>query len=356
MRLNLASAFLCSTTLFTIVTAIIPPPPATIPTYAPLPPTANGPEIPSELGFRVEELGTGAYLLTDGLYQCLFLVTCDGVILVDAPPTIGKNILKGIQSVTNLPVTHVVYSHAHADHIGAAYLFDDPHVNFVAHADTVLELAFATNDTTRPKPTTTFQDDFEISACNQTLQLSYKGLNHEPGNIFIYAPIQKVLMVVDIVYPGWVPFDQLGEAQNIPGFIKAHDQILEYDFDYYLGGHINRFGTRQDVLIQQEYISDLYNNCVEAIRLSNESAEGNNTLSVRTALSAIEQANPSNYWAIFDYYINTLLADWVANKTEDKWVGVLGGADVYTWSNAVSMLEPVRISFGMLGPYGVREG
>ena len=356
MQTKLTSPYLALAAILITVIAIIPPAPSSIPTYAPLPPTAIGPQISGDVGFRIQELGVGAYLLTDGLYQALFLISCEGVILVDAPPTIGENLLKGIRSVTDLPVTHVVYSHAHSDHIGAAYLFNGSNVNFVAHYETMAELAFAPDHTTRPTPTMTFQDKFEIRACNQTLQLSYKGPNHEPGNIFIYAPLQKVLMLVDIVYPGWVPFDQLGESQNIPGFIKAHDQILEYDFDYYLGGHINRVGTRQDVLIQQEYVNDLYSNCVEAIRLSGESANASNPLSIMTALLAIQEANPFNYWAIFDYYINTLLADWVANKTEEKWVGVLGGTDVYTWSNAVAMLEPVRISYGMLGPYGVHEG
>lgn len=339
-----------------IAGAFNPPPPASITTYAPLPSTAFGPPVSNETGYRVEELGVGAYLLTDGFYQSLFLVACDSVLVVDAPPTIGMNILKAIRSITDLPITHVVYSHSHADHIGAAYLLNGPNVTFIGHEDTAMELSFAPNDTTRPSLTTTFRDDLEIRACNQTLQLSYKGPNHEPGNIFIYAPIQKVLMVVDIVYPGWVPFDKLGESQSIPGYIKAHEQILEYDFDHYIGGHLNRVGVRQDVVLQQEYVNDLYNNCLEAILLSGGSANNTNPISVQTALSGVSEANPGNFWAQFDYYGNIVVSEWCANKTEEKWLGVLGGADVYTWSNAASMFEAIRIDFGVLGPYGVKGG
>lgn len=335
--------------------AFNPPSPASISTYAPLPSTAIGPPVSNETGFRVEELGVGAYLLTDGLYQSLFFVACDSVLVVDAPPTIGMNVLKGIQSVTDLPVTHVVYSHSHADHIGAAYLLDGPNVTFIAHEDTATELSFAPNDTTRPMPSTTFRDDLEIRVCNQTLQLSYKGLNHDPGNIFIYAPIQKIIMLVDIVYPGWVPFDKLGESQSVPGYIKAHEQILEYDFDYYIGGHLNRYGVRQDVIIQQEYINDLYDNCLEAILLGAAPPNDTNPISVQTALSSFSQANPGNPWAIFDYYSNIVTAEYCSNKTQEKWLGKLGGADVYTWSNAASMFESIRIDFGILGPYGVKS-
>ncbi|MET8332109.1 hypothetical protein ABZV38_40495, partial [Streptomyces sp. NPDC005181] len=33
--------------------------------------------------------------------------------------------------------------------------------------------------------------------------------NHSPDNIFIYAPAYATLMVVDVIYPGWVPFRNL---------------------------------------------------------------------------------------------------------------------------------------------------
>ena len=59
------------------------------------------------------------YWVTDGSYNTMFLVTDKGVVAVDAPPSIGKNYLKAIAEVTNKPVTYVIYSHAHLDHIGA---------------------------------------------------------------------------------------------------------------------------------------------------------------------------------------------------------------------------------------------
>ena len=60
----------------------------------------------------------------------MFLSTTEGVVLVDAPPTIGHNLLRAIDDVTRAngrpsKVTHIVYSHSHADHIGAASLVGD---------------------------------------------------------------------------------------------------------------------------------------------------------------------------------------------------------------------------------------
>src|SRR6187549_480428 len=85
--------------------------------WAPVPPTSNGPKLGPD-NWRVESFGGGAYMVTDNQYQGFFLVSTKGVIVVDAPPSIGRGLLYAIGNVTKVPVSHVVYSHAHADHIG----------------------------------------------------------------------------------------------------------------------------------------------------------------------------------------------------------------------------------------------
>jgi hypothetical protein len=89
---------------------------------APVPPPAKGPAIPKS-GYLVEEIGDRVFWLTDGLYQMIFMTTAEGVVAVDAPPTIGHNILRAIATVTKSHVTHAVYSHHHADHTGAMILY-----------------------------------------------------------------------------------------------------------------------------------------------------------------------------------------------------------------------------------------
>ena len=344
-----------SFTLYALANLVIPSLQATAPIYAPIPAVAEGPPVSNITGFRIQDFGHGAYMVTEGIYQSIFLVACDSVIFVDAPPTLGHKLLRGIRTVTDLPISHVVYSHAHADHIGAAYLLKEPNVTFIAQEQTLKELR-QVKDPNRPFPEVIFSDHHRLHVCNQTLNLSYKGPNHQAGNIFIYAPLQKIVVLVDIVYPGWVPFDALAESQNIPGFIKAHDQILEYDFEYYIGGHLHRVGTRQDVVNQRSYVTDLYNNCAEAIRLSGAPPNASNPLSVQTSLAAVQAADPGNIWALFEVYTHDVVAGWCANKTNAEWLGKLAGVDVYGQSNAVSMVDSLRNDFGILGPFGVTDG
>ena len=322
--------------------------PLPVPQYLPIPQSAQGYKIPAA-GYYVEPFGQGAYMVTDGEYQAVFLVSTEGVILVDAPPTIGRKLLYAIGNTTHLPLTHMVYSHLHADHIGAAFLVTEkyPNIPIIAQRQTK-KLLEPVDDPTRPLPNVLFDKEYTVSVGNQTLELAYKGLNHVEGNIFIYASKQKVLMLVDIIFPGWIPFSSLGETKNVPGFIEAHDQALEYDFIHYVGGHIDRSGLRADVETQREYVHDLFENCEKAINLT---ATNDPNVGTQAILGPITAKNPGNAWAEFEYYLD-VASQYCANLTNDKWLHRLAATDVFQVSNAATMIESLRIDYGVLGPFG----
>ena len=106
---------------------------------APLPDAARGPAIPQDKGYLVEELGEGLYWITEGMYQTFFLTTGEGVVVVDAPPSLAQHILKAVSEVTDEPITHLVYSHSHADHIDGAGAFPEG-LTVIAHEETAERL------------------------------------------------------------------------------------------------------------------------------------------------------------------------------------------------------------------------
>jgi glyoxylase-like metal-dependent hydrolase (beta-lactamase superfamily II) len=305
------------------------------PTTAPVPPPAKGPAIPAP-GYLIEEIAERTYWLTDGLYQMIFLATAEGVVVVDAPPTIGNNILRAIASVTKAPVTHAVYSHHHADHTGAMTLYDG--ARFYAQRE-VSGLLRQARDPNRPLPDVTFDDRLTITAGEDRIELAYHGPNHSPGNIFTYLPDQRVLMLVDVVFPGWVPFAYLAESQNIPGWLNAPDQALSYPFETFVGGHLTRLGTRDDVTIQQQYVAELKAAAANAI----------DTFNPATIYGSVDATNP---WAVFRAYLDGV-ATQAADAVVPHWIDKLGGADVYTQSNAYQLVESLRIDYGRLGPFGI---
>ncbi|KAF5697387.1 maltose fermentation regulatory MAL33, partial [Fusarium mundagurra] len=300
--------------------------------WAPLPPLAQ-PDPIGPSGYAVEAFGHGAYMVTEGQYEALIVISNEGVILVDAPPTLSTFIEQAIGNLTSLPVTHIVYSHHHSDHIGAASSFTKPDVIIVAHEMTKRNLE-ALPHPTRPLPNVTFSDNYCLRVGNQTLELSYKGPNHVPGNIFIYAPVQKVLMLVDMIVPGWVPWAELTMATDVPGYIAAHDQALAYDFDHYIGGHPGRSGNRADVERQKEYVHDLFHNCQEALSLIQTN---NPVLGSKALFSQTMKLNPGNSFAVSKVALD-IPAEYCANVTNEKWLGILGGADTYGFENAYAMI------------------
>ncbi|KAH8169928.1 metallo-beta-lactamase superfamily protein [Sarocladium implicatum] len=283
----------------------------------------------------------------------MFLISSNGVVVVDAPPTNGRGLLWAIANTTDVPITHMVYSHSHADHFGAAYLIapKGSEVQIVAHQLTYSILKMDV-EPTRPLPHVIFDKEYTLRLGKQVLELSYKGLNHHPGNIFIYAPRQKILMLVDVVYPGWAPFSNLGQTKFVPGYIKAFDQALGHDFDRFVAGHVTRWGTRKDVEDGKRYVLELKENCARAIELSALPANATNPLNANAIIGPVQQANPDNLWAAFKVYVDTL-TEYCAEKTNEKWIGVLAAVDTFGFENAYTMVESLRIDFGVLGPFGV---
>ncbi len=305
---------------------------------APVPENAKGPEVPEE-GYVLDEIADGIFWIGDGSYQTMFVVTDEGVIAVDAPPTLGHNILRAIDRVTNKPITHVVYSHHHSDHCGAMSIYPEQAVRYAQRATAQrLELLA---DPHRPLATNVFDDDATIDAGDHTLRLSYPGPNHSEGNSFIHAPNQRVLMLVDVIFPGWVPFSNLALSAFVPGYIQVHEQALAYDFDHLVSGHVTRTGTPEDVRVQLEYMTDL--------RTTAEAA-----LSSVDLASTMAPVDTDNAWAVFRAYLDAVAAQ-TADEIVPRWKDRLGGADVFTLPNAWAMAESLRLDLNSLGPFATKH-
>ena len=103
----------------------------------------------------------------------------------------------------------------------------------------------------------TFDDRYRLEVGSQVLELSYHGVAHAPGNIFIHAPKQRTLMVVDVIFPGWMPWRRFALAQDVPGYFAQVDTISRWSFDTLVGGHVGRTGTPADVATQRAFMQDL---------------------------------------------------------------------------------------------------
>jgi glyoxylase-like metal-dependent hydrolase (beta-lactamase superfamily II) len=286
-----------------------------------VPESAKGPAIDRAKGYRVEKLGKNLYMVTEGVYQAMFLVYDKGVVLVDAPPSVAPYIHKAIAEVTNQPVTYIVYSHSHSDHIGGTRSLGG-HPVIIAQEETKRRLLQA-HDPDRPLPAVTFAQKYTLKVGAETLELSYGGYGHEPGNIYIYAPDQKVLMVVDVIYPGWMMWRRFALAEDIPGFYKQVDDIEKFDFTTLVAGHVARLGTRADVELQRHFMKDLRDSAGAALKSTR----------VGEQVSPADSANP---WAVYGNYLDRSAIKCV-NDLTPRWSRKLAGFDVFIWDQCYAM-------------------
>ena len=310
-----------------ILTSMFEVHPEKMRTSAPIPETSKGPQIDFSKGYFVEEIKDGLYWVTDGAYNTMFLTTGQGVIAVDAPPSLGENYLNAIAEVTEEPVTHVIYSHTHIDHVGSMNIFPENAI-YIAHQEASDNLVKKDNPN-MPIPSVVFDDKYILEVGNQKLELQYHGAIHEPGNIFVYAPNQKVLMLVDVIFPGWTPFKDLAMAQDVPAFLAAHDTILEYDFETFVGGHLTRLGTMQDVEIQKEYFQDIQDSADKA----------NQEVSFMEIGQEVGFENP---WLVFQIYADSITQQ-CTDEAVPKWIDKLGGVDLFTYDHCWKISESQRI-------------
>ena len=298
-----------------------------------IPESALGPTV-NERGYYVGRVQGNLYWVTDGTYQSAFLTTIDGVVLLDAPPTIGHNLQRSVDEIAarnrvSNEVTYLIYSHHHADHAGASSLFG-ANVTRIGHQET-RTLLLRDDDPARPAPEQTFQDHLTLEIGGERIDLAWHGANHSSDNIFIHLPDHDALMLVDVVSPGWAPICQSSLAEDVPGYIRAPDIALTYPWKHFIGGHMGRLGTRDDVATHRRYIADIAD-------------------SSRRALVTVDPAPHSvnfgaNTWAASKSYLDAVTAV-AATPVVQKYTGVLAAADVSTASITSRVVQSMRVDLG----------
>ncbi len=309
-----------------------------LPDYAPVPPSAFGVAV-NDQGYYVGRVERNLYWVTDGVYQSAFLATGDGIVLFDAPPSIGHNLRRAVDEIAaaegvSNKVTHFVYSHHHDDHGGAAFLFDD--VVRIGHEET-RRLLRRDNNPGRPLPEVTFADRYTLEVGGERVELAWHGSNHSPDNIYIHFPDHDALMLIDIVNAGWVPIYNTNLSEDVPGYMGAPAIAMDYPWTHLICGHLGRLATRDDVELHQRYIAD-----IEA--------------SAQEALASVDPVPfYTHYWPNFWAGVKAHL-DAVTERTAApviaKYTGVLAAADieVFTRTTAFAIMQSLRLDRGPSGP------
>ena len=289
-------------------------------------------KIDPNLGYAVQKVGGGVYVISDNGWQSAFLVTDEGVIVLDAPASFGKNIPSAIANVTDKPIKMLVYSHVHKDHIGGSATFKDIKGLQIVALDSVSDFLKEMNDPDRLLPNVTFKSAKTIKLGGKTVELTRRMYHSPEGDLFIYIPEAKFLMAVDSVTSGYAPFQGFDLTTDFHEYLKMFDEILAYKFDTFVGGHLTDIGTKEDVEITKEYTNDVYNTVK---RIHNGLDQG------AVVAQAAKTVGPDNEFLLFKQVLDRVANDSV-KEIEPRWINRLAGVDVWLPSHVRTALIYVR--------------
>jgi cyclase len=217
----------------------------------------------------VEKLKDNMFVLKGGGGNTGVFITSNGVVVVDAKnPGWGQPILDKIKTLTNKPVTTLINTHTHGDHVSG-------NVEFPATVDIITQENTKTNmmkmipnstaDDQKPPvktifqehngrglPKRTFKDKMSIGSGNDLVELYYFGRGHTNGDAWVLFPTIRILHAGDIFSGKNIPLldaNNGGSAVAIPDSLqKAYDSLK--NVDTIITGH----STQMTMADLKEYI------------------------------------------------------------------------------------------------------
>ena len=213
-------------------------------------PAANAPKV-----IEVEKVKDNLFVLrgAGGGGNTAVFVMANGVAVVDAKnPGWGQPILAKIKELTPKPVTLLINTHTHGDHVSG-------NVEFPASVDVVVQENTKTNMEKMPifkehnnngMAKRTFKDKMTIGNGADQIDLYYFGRGHTNGDAWIVFPAHRIVHSGDIFAGKSVPLidgNNGGSIVEIPGTLKKAHSALNKNVDQIINGHMPAQTTMADL-------------------------------------------------------------------------------------------------------------
>lgn len=239
---------------------------------------------PSAAGLTVDKLADNLYVLRGGGGNTAAFITATGVVLVDTKTAgWGQPIIERVKELTDKPVTTIINTHAHYDHVEGNVEFP-PTVEVVTHENTATlmpEQRPVTGIQTpgrnvfkdangRGLPKRTFKDRLTIGTGNDRIELHYFGPAHTGGDAFVVFPALRVLHTGDAFPNKGIP---IMDANNGGSGVAYPDTLARAaalpNVDVVITGHNATTLTIGDV----KMYSDFNREFVDAVRAAKKAGQ-----------------------------------------------------------------------------------
>ena len=221
------------------------------------PPAANAPKV-----VEVEKVKDNLWVLRGGGGNTAVFATANGVTIVDAKnPGWGQPILDKVKELTPKPITTLINSHTHGDHVSG-------NVEFPATVDVVVQENTKANmekmdifkqNNNRGMAKRTFKDKMTIGSGADQIDLYYFGPGHTNGDAWVVFPAHRIVHSGDIFANKGLPLidgNNGGSVLHIHETLnKAHSGIK--NVDTIINGHTPANTTFADLKEFADFNQDL---------------------------------------------------------------------------------------------------
>jgi glyoxylase-like metal-dependent hydrolase (beta-lactamase superfamily II) len=170
-------------------------------------------------------------------------ITDSGVVLVDTKlPGWGPTIIDRIKSVTNKPVTTIINTHTHDDHVGSNQFFG-ANVETIVHENTKANMAKMDEfkgDKAKFLPKRTYKDKLTLGTGKDEVDLFYFGPGHTNGDTFVIFPAIRTMHVGDMFAWKAIPYIDTENGGSITGHAATLGRVVNSvkNVDTIINGHI----------------------------------------------------------------------------------------------------------------------
>ena len=203
------------------------------------------------------DLGDGLYVMTGVGGNMLASVGDDGVLLIDTEyAEMVDKVKAAVAEVSDTPVTHVLNTHWHFDHVGGNEALAKDGATIMAHHNahkrmsTEQEIFFGTIPASPAKalPIVTFGDDLRLNMNGHVMEVTHFPHAHTDNDVYIFFPEANVLHTGDLLFNNMYPFIDAGTGGTLQGMIDAKEAMLEVvnDDTIIVPGH-GAVGTKTDI-------------------------------------------------------------------------------------------------------------
>lgn len=151
---------------------------------------------------EIQKVKDNLYMISGAGGNTAAFITEKGVVIVDTKLAgNGPGILEKVKSVTPKPVTMVINTHTHGDHVGSNIAFTGA-VEFIAQENCKASMAkmpaFQSEEGKKFLPSKTYKDKLSVLKGKDRIDLYYFGRGHTGGDTLVVFPALKLMHTGDL--------------------------------------------------------------------------------------------------------------------------------------------------------------